>query len=278
MEKEVYKFLKKQYKKGKNSFARAMDIFGSRAGVFLGSYFALFMLTRKLFVAVVLAVIAVLCLSLVMARADEKGFDKFCEKYVSGVKKDMLIWKFMLMGKAEKCAFVKNIFCEKGNCKEIKNAVICEDKIYYVFLKHTGEKITPGDVLKVLDIMKEEKINKAVCVCVCGVLEESIFFAQNCGAEIEFFGEEKIVEFGEKKGYLPSDEEAFEFIKMKARAEKKNFEKLRKEYASPEKFKAYMTAGICLGLCGIFMNFNGFLIAIGAVNIFLAYKCAKAGE
>ena len=45
MDKEIFKYLKKQYKKGKSSFAQAMDIFGSRVGVFLGAYFIFFMLS-----------------------------------------------------------------------------------------------------------------------------------------------------------------------------------------------------------------------------------------
>ena len=274
MDRNVKRYLKTEYGKGASPLARMLDIFGLRLVVFMAGYFAYLLLTRNLWVSLILTGITTFAASLALSRMERARFEKFAKKHLEGMREAAMLEELVVLPRAKRAKFFGGVVRRQsgfGGAAVKKDGLLGQGCFAVVFDRHPASELCEQDILDCLRIAQREGVKKCLIVGAAKMSDGARSFAAGIeGVAFELLGRDAILEYARQAGLLPGEQRIEEKIALAVARKKLSMQKLKAEVFGGGKFKTYVVTAAVMAALSVLLRFQPYFLSMAAFCGFLA--------
>ncbi len=260
MDKKVKRFLKTEFYKGKNAFARCTDMILGKIFALLMLFGAGFVLGLRIYSCAVFAIAATAIFTIVDMLLRRRKFEKFCAAYLQNLGKELLLEKLSILP-SEKLRRLFLPAFEKRETKKLEGYFggyyARETFRYYMVISlHPTMPATVEEVRALYSRVAKLGVKSVCMLSLGGFDEQAELFAKKLPIHFELLGKEFAFEVAEICGISVDEKEKNETIIALYEKRKERRIQFKDAFLQEGKTKVYLLGGILLSVWPIMVGYN----------------------
>ncbi len=276
MEKKVKRFLKTEFYKGKNAFARCTDMILGKVFALLMLFGAGFVLGLRIYSCAVFALSGTAIFAIVDLLIKKRKFEKFCTTYMQALGRELLLEKLSILPSVKLRRLFLPAF-EKRETKKLEpyfGGYFAREtfRFYTVISLHPTRSATVEEIRTLYSRVVKLGVKSVCMLSLGGFDEQAELFAEKLPIHFELLGKEFAFEVAEDCGICADEKEKNEAIEALYDKRKERRVQFKEAFFQDGKTKVYLIGGIMLSVWPIIVGFNAIYPVMSSLCFIMATR------